>query len=83
MARGFPFVDWGVAWADVKHAYEVRRERYGWSNRNLNAYCRLAIQARDWPTAKECMREIDGRWDDVIWSDQNEFVWNELMVSLR
>jgi hypothetical protein len=83
MFRGFPFEEWKIPWPSVKHAYEVRRKLYGWSNRNLNAFCYLAIEAEDWPTAQDCMRQINGHWDDVVWTSQNDFVWNELVVSLH
>jgi hypothetical protein len=80
--RQIRFKAWDITWADVKHAYEVRRGRYGWRNRDLNTFCFLAIQAKDWPTARDCMQEINGHWDDVVWHSQNDFVLHELMASL-
>ena len=73
----------GVSWDDVKHAYAVRRDIYDWRNRDLNVICYLAIQAGDWEAAKAYMQEIDGHWDDLVWYSQNDFVWNELVVSLH
>jgi hypothetical protein len=83
MFHGFPFDGRSVSWPDVKQAYEIRRRHYGWRDRDLNTYCYLAIQAMDWPTAKDCMREINGRWDDVVWTSQNDFMWNEEVVSVH
>ena len=81
--QGGRFDGSGVPWAAVKHAYEVRRQLYGWRNRDLNVICYLAIQAEDWNAAKSYMQEINGRWDDLVWKSQNDFVWNELIVSLH
>jgi hypothetical protein len=72
-----------VPWEDVKHAYYVRSQKYGWRNRDWNAMCRLAMRADDWEGAKYCFRQVNGRWDDEIWQGQNEFVWNELIASLH
>jgi len=81
--QGGRFNGFGVPWEAVKHAYEVRRKLYGWRNRDLNVICFLAIQARDWAAAKTYMQEINGHWDDLVWKDQNDFVWYELIVSLH
>jgi hypothetical protein len=81
--QGGRFDGSGVSWEAVKNAYEVRRKLYGWRNRDLNVICYLAIQAEDWDAAKAYMREINGRWDDLVWKSQNDFVWNELIVSLH
>ena len=81
--NSYPFSNLGVTWPDVQHAYEVRQQLYGWRNRDLNIICYLAIQAKDWPTAQRYMQQIDGHWNDGVWSSQNDFVWNELIVSLH
>jgi hypothetical protein len=81
--RYYRFQFFPIPWEDVKHAYAVRRELYGWRNRDLNVICYLAVLEKDWPFAKNCMAEINGRWDDRVWNSQNDFVWNELIVSLH
>lgn len=77
------WLPYDLPWEDVKHAYYVRYDKYGWRNRDWNAMCRMAVTARDWVGARYCFRQINGYWDDETWSSQNEFVWYELVASLH
>jgi hypothetical protein len=62
-----------VSWPRVKQGFTDREALYGFSNRNLNAFCQLAGAAADRPTTRELLARIGDAWDVDVWRERKYF----------
>jgi hypothetical protein len=74
MYRGADFYKQNrVAWDRVKQGFIDREALYGFSVRNLNAFCQLAGAASDRETTKTLLARIGEQWDAEIWKERKYF----------
>jgi len=61
-----------VSWDRVKQGFIDRETLYGFSGRNLNAFCLLAA-AGDGETTKTLLARIGDAWDADVWKEHKYF----------
>ena len=62
-----------VSWDRVKQGFVDREALYGFSVRNLNAFCQLAGAAADRETTKTLLARIGDAWDAEVWKERKYF----------
>ena len=62
-----------VSWDRVKQGFIDRETLYGFSVRNLNAFCELAGAAADRETTRALMARIGDAWDAEVWKERKYF----------
>ena len=62
-----------VSWSRVKQGFVDRETLYGFSLRNLNAFCLLAGSAADRQTTRELFARIGDAWDVDVWKERRYF----------
>jgi hypothetical protein len=62
-----------VSWDRVKQGFIDREALYGFSVRNLNAFCQLAGAAADRETTRVLLAQIGDAWDADVWKERKYF----------
>jgi hypothetical protein len=62
-----------VSWDRVKQGFIDREALYGFSLRNLNAFCQLAGAAADRETTRALLARIGDAWDADVWKERKYF----------
>ncbi len=62
-----------VSWDRVKQGFIDREALYGFSVRNLNAFCQLAGSAADRETTRALFARIGDGWDADVWKERKYF----------
>jgi hypothetical protein len=62
-----------VSWDRVKQGFIDREALYGFSLRNLNAFCQLAGAAADRETTRALFARIGDAWDADVWKERKYF----------
>jgi hypothetical protein len=62
-----------VSWDRVKQGFIDREALYGFSVRNLNAFCQLAGAAADRETTRALLARVGDAWDPEVWKERTYF----------
>jgi hypothetical protein len=62
-----------VSWPRVKQGFLDREELYGYSVRNVNAFCQLAGAAGDREMTRALLARIGDGWDADVWKERKYF----------
>jgi hypothetical protein len=62
-----------VSWVRIKQGFIDRETLYGFSVRNLNAFCELAGAAADRETTRALLARIGDEWDVDVWKERKYF----------
>jgi hypothetical protein len=74
MYRGADFYQQNrVSWQRIKQGFIDREALYGFSARNLNAFCLLAGAAADRETTRALFARIGDAWDVDVWKERKYF----------
>jgi hypothetical protein len=76
------FSETGLSWERIKQGFATRKQLYGLSTSDWNAYCYIAFAAGDQEACREAYANFGENWDPTVWRDQRVY-FNQVLPWIK